>query len=156
MSGQAWTINSEHTKKAFLKSVTDAFEEHKYITYAAPRIGPDRSLDQNALLHVWLTEYAAHLLTKHKKEIAPGELEGIKRHAKGEYYRRYSHPFIIHVITNPKTGQARRDYTSSKSWKKGEMFHFLTWLQMTAAQDGLVLESKGQFAKLQREHEQQD
>jgi hypothetical protein len=39
---------------------------------------------------------------------------------------------------------------SSKNYKRGEMFLFLTWLQMTAANDGLVLESLGEYARLQR------
>ena len=46
--------------------------------------------------------------------------------------------------------QKKRDFTSSKDWKRGEMYHFLTWLQVTAAGDGLILESRGEYAELQR------
>lgn len=149
---EGWTINSSTSYKAFVADVARLFDEHKYITYSAPRIGPDRSLDQNALLHVWCTEYAAHLLTKHKKAVSAGELEGMKRIAKKRFYNHSGHPWLIHDMVNPFTRESRKEYTSSKSWKSGEMFVFLTWLQNVAAEGGLVLESKGKFSKLQREH----
>lgn len=152
---EGWTIDSKHTLQAFISNVTELWEEHKHITYGAPRIGPDRSIDQNALFHVWLTEYAAHLLNKTKKDVTKGEVEGMKRHVKREYCREFSSQFsckfIVHLVINPKTGETKRDYTSSKDWKQPEMYHVLTWLQMKAANDGLILESKGKFAKLKRE-----
>jgi len=42
-------------------------------------------------------------------------------------------------------------FRSSKDYKVGEMFLFLTWLQNFAAEDGIVLESRGQYQKLQKE-----
>lgn len=152
ISGESWPINSATSLKAFLADVERQYCEHKYITYSAPRIGADRSLDQNALFHVWCTEYAAHLLTKHKKSVTAGELEGMKRIAKKRFYQHSGHTWLIHDMVNPFTGESKKDYTSSKSWKRGEMFVVLTWLQNVAAEDGMVLESKGQFSKLQREH----
>jgi hypothetical protein len=156
MEGQIWTINSEHSLSAFLANVRALYDKHHYLTYPKPRIGPDRSLDQNALFHVWATEYAAHLLDKPKKEVTKGELAGMKRIAKQKYYRYSQEPWLIHEIVDPFSGESRRDFTSSKDWKTGEMFNFLTWFQMTAANDGLVLESKGKFSKLQKEAEGRD
>lgn len=152
--GQFHTVNSEHSLNAFLVNARALFEKHKYVTFPAPRIGPDRSLDQNALMHLWLTEYAAHLAKCDKREVTPGMLEGIKRTMKGGFYSYTNAAYMVHTVKCPKTGREKNDYTSSKSWKKGEMFDFLTWLQLQASYDGCVLESKGEYAKLQREQNQ--
>ena len=58
---------------------------------------------------------------------------------------------MIHVVTDPKSGKTKKDYTSSADWKTGEMYQVLTFLQMESANDGLILEAKGQYAKLKRE-----
>ena len=150
--GEFWVVNSLTSLAAFIKHATALFKEHGYVTFTW-RIGKDRSLDQNALLHVWCTEYAAHLLTRHKKEVSEGELEGMKRIAKKNAYGEHGWDWLIHEVVNPfNPEQKKKDYTSSRKWKKGEMFLFLTWLQAKAADDGLVLESKGEYAKLQREN----
>lgn len=151
--GESWTIKTEIHKAAFFKHVSDLLEEHGCVTYAKPRIGEDRSLSQNSLLHVWCTEYCAYLLKKDKRMLTDAELEGMKRIVKCRYYNYSGDRFMVHEIINPFNGNTKRDYTSSAKWKKGEMFRVLTWLQMTAANDGLVLESKGEFSKLQREQE---
>lgn len=148
MQGESWTVNSEHSYQAFIAHVRKLFDVHKYVTYGKPRIGADRSLDQNSLFHLWLTEYAAHLLDKDKKLVIEGELEGMKRTVKGTYYRTYGHAFMVHEIVCPKTKRSKKDYTSSASWKQGEMFAVLNYMQMMAAQDGLILESKGEHARL--------
>ena len=148
---QAWTTNSESTFSAFITNARKLYDEHKYLTWPAPRIGPDRSLNQNSLLHVWLTEYAAHLARVDKRDVCKGLLAGMKRATKGRYYAYSGESFMVHTITDPLTGRSKQDYTSSKDWKRGEMFAVLTWLQMEAANDGLILESKGEFNKLQRE-----
>lgn len=154
--GESFTINSEATKIAFSKYVSDLLSEHKYLTFSAPRIGADRSMDQNALFHVWATEYAAYRLRKDKRDVSDGELDGMKRIIKKHFTAAHSeaYGFMVYELVNPFTGEKKKDYTSSKTWKRGEMFMVLTWFQMVAAQDGLILESKGQFEKLQRkQHE---
>ena len=42
-------------------------------------------------------------------------------------------------------------FESSKDYKTGEMFLFLTWIQNHAAEDGCLLESRGQYQKFQRD-----
>lgn len=148
---EPFVVNSETALAAYLQKVRKDFMEHRYLTYPAPRIGPDRSLDQNALLHVWLTEFAAHLTPCHKSEVTAGMLEGIKRSVKQMFYRESGYDWMVHTVRCPLTGREKKDWSSSKSWKRGEMFMFLTWLQMFAATHGCILESKGQFQKLQRE-----
>lgn len=153
MAGESFTINSITSLSAFRKYTEDLFKEHGYITFSAPRIGADRSMDQNALLHVWITEYLALKLKKDKRDVSEGEKEGMKRIIKKEFTS--THPacyqWMVYLVINPLTGYSRKDYTSSKSWKRGEMYLVLTWFQMVAADEGIILESKGQFNKLQRE-----
>ncbi|NIB43783.1 hypothetical protein HBA55_29545 [Pseudomaricurvus alkylphenolicus] len=149
MSGD--TINSDTSLQVFINKVKGLYQKHKYITYKEPAIGPDRSLDQNSLFHVWLTEYAAHLLCKDKREVTPGEVAGMKRATKGRYYAYSGADFMVHVVTDPKTGRQKKDYTSSKNWKRGQMYAVLEWLQMEGANDGVLLEAKGEYAKLKRQ-----
>jgi len=147
---EAWIVNSDHSQAAFFASVKALRAEHGYITFGAPRIGKDRSLDQNALFHVWCTEYAAHLLKKDKRSISKGELAGMKFMVKKRFNVTSPNNFMTHDITDPFTGNTKKDYTSSKDWKVGEAFMVLEWLQLHAANDGLILESLGQYDKLKR------
>lgn len=149
--GEAWTVNDDRKLTAYVEHVRKLYCDHKYLTFPAPRIGADRSLDQNALMHVWLTEFCCHLARCHKDQVTDGMLEGIKRTMKGLFYKTYAYGWMIHDVTCVLTGRTKKDFTSSKDWKRGEMFIFLDWLQNFAATKGCILESKGEFAKLKRE-----
>jgi len=148
-SGNQWLVNSEHSKTAYKAQVDKWFEEHKYLTFPKPRIGKDRSLPQNALFHVFNTEWIAYKLGKPSNLVTKIELTGMKRTTKKLAYHHLRQDFLIHEITDYSTGQTKLDYTSSKDWKKGEMFMVLELMQNLAAEDGLILESKGEFKRLQ-------
>jgi len=150
--GEAFTVNSLQSKAAYHAYVDRRWEEDKWLTFDPPRVGEDRSISQNSLYHVWLTEFAAFLTPCHTKEVTPGMLDGIKRSTKGMFYRECGHEWMIHKVICPLTKREKPDYTSSASWLHGEMFLVLTWLQNFAGSQGCILESKGQFKKLQREH----
>lgn len=140
-----FVVNSEPSLRVFLGLVESAWRTHKWLTFSKPRIGEQRSLDQNALFHIWAREYAAHLLKKNPHHIKEGELDGMKRVLKSHCYRDNAWDFLIYEKINPFTGESKKDYRSTKHYKTGEMYLFLTWMQMKAATDGLVLESKGEF-----------
>ncbi len=145
-----WTVNSDTSETAYFAHIRAQRKEHGYLTISAARIGKDRSLDANALLHVWAREYTAHLLGKHTKKVTKGELAGFKRTAKIRYTQAHPNDFTVHTVECPFTRQEKRDYSSSADWKVSELFAFMEWLQLTAANDGLILESTGQYGKLQR------
>ncbi len=151
--GESWTINSDVSLKAFIANVQSLYSEHKYLTYGKPRIGIDRSINQNALFHVWCTEWIAHKLRIDKREVSKAELAGMKRTIKKMFL--LAHPesktWMVQVITDYTTGEQKKDYTSSADWKTGEMFMVLTFMQNEAANQGIILGSKGEFAKNQRE-----
>lgn len=153
MKPQPTTVNSEPSLIAYVAQVRDWYAQHKYVTFPPPRFGVTRSLDQNALFHVWLTLMSAHYLRKHRDDVTEGEREGMKRTVKREAL--LAHPewsaFMVHEIVNPKDPrQRKKEYTSSASWKSGEMYAVLTWMQLVAAGDGIILESRGEFAENQR------
>jgi hypothetical protein len=150
---ESWILNSDHTEAAFIFNLKKLREKHGYITFSKPRIGKDRSIDQNSLFHVWVTEYAAHLLKKSKKEVTKGELAGMKFEIKKRFNHHHVNNFMVHTVSNPLTSESKKDYTSSGDWKRGEMYMVMDWLQLYAANDGLVLEARGVFAKLKREGE---
>lgn len=153
MSGQAFVVNSEQRKQSYFDFVSKLLDEHKFLTFPRPRIGADRSLDQNSLFHVWLTEWIAYKLGKQKNLVSKRELAGIKRTVKKLAYLHLRQSFLIHEIVDYSTGETKKDYTSSSDWKRGEMYQVLELVQNLSAEDGLVLESKGEFKKLQSEAE---
>lgn len=147
------TVNSEPSFTAYCATIRKYYDEYHYLTFSEPRIGPDRSLDQNALLHVWAAECWFHYQSLPKGKIKSDEMESIKRSLKKMAYIENRWPWLLHTVVDVFDGnKSKKDYTSSKTWARGEMYMFLTWLQMRAANDGLILESKGEFNKLQREH----
>lgn len=151
--GEAWKVDSIQTRDAYIEQVKRWWDEHKYVTFPKPRFGVDRSLDQNALFHVFCTEWIAFKLGKHPKMVEKFELAGMKRTVKKMYLIAYpeSKSWMIHEIMDYTTGLKKKDYTSSKDWKRGEMYQVLTFMQNESANQGCILESKGEFAKNQRE-----
>lgn len=55
-----WTINSESSLQAFMGDVRELFRVNKYIKLTA-KLGKARSLDQNAISHVWYEQLAREL-----------------------------------------------------------------------------------------------
>lgn len=143
-------ICSEPSFIAAVASLRALYDEHRYITIPKPRIGRDRSLDQNSLFHKWLRDFAAHVFEIPKKQVSEGDLSGTKRAIKAAFYNETHEPWMIHKMRNPLTGEERIDYTSSASLKTGELHMLLNWFQLMAAERGLVLEALGQFERLQR------
>lgn len=107
-----------------------------------------RGLSQNAIFQTWAREFAAHVWQIPVDEVSEGDHEGAKRSFKQAYYQEYGFAFVVHKVRNPITGQQKMDFTSSAKWSTGEMFHFLTWLQRHAGNNGCILESKGEYQKL--------
>ena len=154
--GEAFTVNSEQSKAAYHRQIDIWWNDCKYLTFPAPRKGVDRSLDQNALFHVWCTEWIAYKLGKHPKAVTKPELAGMKRTAKKIFLiaNPESKEWMVQEIVDYSSGAKKKDYTSSADWKTGEMYMVLTFIQNCAAEDGLILESKGEVAKNQREAQQ--
>ena len=102
-----------------------------------------RSMDQNALYWVWVTEYACHLLNKTK--ITEEEKQAMSYTLKRHCYKETNWPFLLvdraDLFTNEKKPQA----ASTSDFSKHQMFDFMCWVQARAADDGLILESQGDY-----------
>lgn len=147
---EPYKCDSVPTKEAYKAQVDRWFDEYHHITFPPPRFGVDRSIDQNALFHVWITEIAAYLTPCHKKQVTKGMVNGTKRTIKRMYHQYSQAAWMIEIVECPITKQKKKDYTSSADWKRGEIFLVLNFMQLWAAIEGLILESKGEHAALTR------
>lgn len=152
MSGQKWLIRNDFQLEQFVSNVRDLFAQHKRLVFSPPEMGAGRSLDQNALFHVWMREYAGHLTKTAPNLVPTGVIEGMKRHCKVMFYNETRANWIMTNIVNPKTGQSKKDVVSTKHLSKSHMFEFMEWIQASAANDGLILESKGEYQELLEKH----
>ena len=153
MTDCEFTVNSAGTLAEAHKWLDNNFKAEGFTRYKC-RHGRSASLPMNALLHVWLTELAAHFAKCDPKEASANMLEGMKRSAKGFCYRETAWSWLVCDVFCPMTHRSKVDYTSSSSWAKGEKSDFLNWLQAFAAQHGCILESNGEFAELKKaQHE---
>jgi len=105
-----------------------------------------RSLDQNSLLQVWARQYVCHLLAVEKPSDA--ELEAMKVTLKRSCYAENGWSWLIEDVKDLFTGESSKRLKSSADYDVGEMHSFLDWVQRKAANDGLILESLGEFQEL--------
>lgn len=114
-----------------------------------------RSLDQNALFHVWCEQYASYLTGQDLKKLYYKDrnklIDEMKLSAKRKYYAETGNSFLLEVKKDLFTGKEHTFPRSSSEYGVSEMYHFMEWLQNIAATDGLILESKGQYLELKQE-----
>lgn len=142
-------VNSERTRDEMIDNVYRLFDQHKFVTF---EWSTDAAcgLPQMALFHIWLRQYAAHILRISKHDVTEPIVEGMKKNVKKQYYVETSARFIVQQIVDPwAPDRIKLAYTSCAKWKRGEMYQVMNWLQMKAAEDGLVLESKGEYKDIQ-------
>jgi len=159
-------VNSEASNALFHKEIDANFAKHKHTTYEW-RHGTERSLDANALLHIWLLEYGCFLAGLNTKglesKIREGIIEGVKQAAKKKFYEEFRYSWMIYYKIPPvqkswKTFWKKKnvnptkklEFRSSRKYKVAEMFEFMTWLQATALNDDCLLESTGEYQKRQK------
>jgi len=108
-----------------------------------------RSIEQNALFQVWARQFAAHLKGSH--DVTDDEHEDTKYTLQRACYAATGWDFLIEVrrdLLKGKDGPPGRKSTAKLS--PGEMFQFMEWVQMLAAEKGLILEAHGEYADLQQ------
>jgi hypothetical protein len=106
-----------------------------------------RSIDQNALLHVWSRDFARHVLDRAK--VTSEEQEAMRITLQRHCYADTGWAWLIDHHPDLFTGETKPSRRSTTKFSKGEMFKFLSWIQARAADHGLVLESLGEYAELQ-------
>ena len=154
---QPFVINGDQAEEKYFAFIRDLRKEHPYLIVKYPRFGEKRSLDQNALFHCFIFEMAAHYFKTEPDDLTSLQLFAMKRSVKvnclleNPNFREW---LITENIPDPiggKKGEERKKdgYASSADWGRDGMYHVLTWMQVRAAWDGLMLESKGKFEERQ-------
>lgn len=151
---KSYPINSEASKIAFYATVDKLYQEHKYITFSAPRIGADRSLSSNALSHCWYN-YADKMLSEQigtSRNFCKLHFGiPILRAEDNEFRVMYGQVIMSHAYETKLSIMKYLPVTSLMS--REQMARYLTAVQVHYAENhGLVLESKGEFAKHQRQN----
>lgn len=152
MSGESWTINSDHTEAAFIRHVKTLREQHKYITFSAPRVGADRSLSVNALSHVWysfcdkmLSEPVGTARNFCKLHFGVPLLRGEDEKFRAAYDQ------VIKPLGYPQKLSIMTYWPVTSLMSREQMTRYLDAVQMHYAEShGLVLESRGEYAALKR------
>ncbi len=138
-------VNSDASLERFLAQARSAYEQGRYIIFTWKQ-GKDASMPQKALLHIWLDDYACHLLRKRRRELSKADRAAMKRSAKVRYYNDCHQDWIIEEIADPFSPDKKRwEPTSIADWSQAQCTEFMSWLQALAANDGLILESKGKY-----------
>ena len=151
---KSFTINSPASLAAFKSNADQLYQEHKYITFSAPRIGADRSLSSNALSHCWYN-YADKMISdqigtsRNYCKLHFGI--PILRAEDDEFRAMYGQVIMSHSYETKLNIMRYLPVTSLMS--REQMARYLTAVQVHYAEaHGLVLESKGEFAKHQRQN----
>jgi len=143
-------VNSERSRDEFIDQVYRNFDNDKHTTYEW-RAGAEDTTKQKALFHIWIKDYAAFLLKMPKDYVTKEIIAGTKKEIKKRFYQETANKFMVHDTVDPwHPDGCKKAYTSSSDWSPGEMYLVLNWLQIKAGQDGLLLESKGRYAKNKR------
>ena len=117
------------------------------VKWVATRYRATRSMSQNALFHVWVGQFACHLLNKDKA--TPKDMEDMKNTLQGHCYQQTSWEWLIEIPLDLFTGAEKPPKRrSTTKLDKGEMHMYMNWVQAQAADRGLILESTGEYAEL--------
>tara|TARA_R110000796_G_scaffold3796_8_gene14630 strand:+ start:101 stop:544 length:444 start_codon:yes stop_codon:yes gene_type:complete len=147
MSGQFWLVkNKEQLQERlvfFSDWVIENWDWEKPLTWKAEPYDPKRSLDQNALMHVWMREIATHFSAK-----MPVTTDEIKTLMKYKFLGTRD----IVVGSTVIAGQV----VETSSLKKGEMMRFMDEVYDWANDHGVRLSNPkdSEYMKLrQRQNE---
>lgn len=144
---QYWQVSNQEQLTNLIEFQTQALLAGKHLTYKIGKPESARSQSQNALFQVWAREYACHLLNQHK--VTEEQQEDMKYTLQRHCYAEMGWDYLISRNADLFTGEEKPARAPTKRFGVGEMHQFLNWVQMKAANDGLILESKGEYKELQ-------
>lgn len=151
MAEKKFTVCSVQTAAQMMKIVEENFAKDRYTIYTI-KSGPMSSMPQLALCHIWLRQWIAHIYHKKESDVTNEELEDFKRKAKTKYYQETGESFAMAWMYDAMAPEKKSlQPTSIGDWQQGECFAFMEWMQLKAAEGGLILESRGEHKKLKQE-----
>lgn len=143
-------VNSIRSKERMQQIIEEEFQNGRYVVFEW-HYGELATINQKKLIHVWFAEWAAFILHKNVEDVSVEEAAAIKRKVKSAYYHETAAEWmasIIRELTPPY--RLATEYTSIAKWTPAQCFSVMEWMQATAANAGLVLESKGEFAEMKK------
>lgn len=143
-------VNSASSARRMQEIVLELFDKEKYVTFTWST-GPLSSMPQKALLHIWLRTTVSRLVKCAEKDVSVEEVESLKRTLKAYFYHETAAEWMMTQMRElVPPYRTRSEYSSSSKWTRGQMYEFLTWFQMWAANRGIVLESSGEYAEMRK------
>jgi hypothetical protein len=146
-----YLVNSRRTCELMKLQVEQAFSEGKYIRFQWETGEPIKQ-EQLALFHIWLRKWVGHNFHKTDDEVSKHEIEKFKQEVKEQYYQETGAYWMVETVPDKLSANGQRvRMTSAASWSNGEAFKIMEWMQMKAAERGLILESTGEHQKLKEQ-----
>ena len=153
MQGQFFKIDSPDQIAPRLEFLSEWLREHwnweKPVCLQPQPYRQNRKLSQNALYQVWAREFAAHTLKKAKAEVTDLEHKAMKITLQRHGYAA-GMKYLVIMVADLFTGTEKPQRRSTSDLDTGEMFAYMEWVQATAAEQGLILESTGEYDELRR------
>jgi len=134
----------------FLRSISELIDKKEAFKVKVTGMS-NRSLSQSALLHIWVREYAAWRFKVPLKSIQKSDVDDAKIILKQAAYNNADYRWLCKRVTNHDTGISALVLKSTSEYDKGEMFMFMEFVQAFAAQQGVALETLGEFGRLKDE-----
>lgn len=148
MAENKYTVYSVRTCAEFLKIAEALFEKDGYVAFSW-KCGPTSSMPQKALIHIWFKKWVAFMFKKPEDMVTENEINAMKRSVKARYYHATGAAFMVEELVDPLAPSKKRtEYTSIADWSPGECYAVMEWMQIEAAERGLILESIGEHKKL--------
>lgn len=143
------TVYNTDTSKAQAKHMLNDFLlEHGKCSMKLTK-GDRRRLSQNNLFQHWARKYAAFIKGCDPKSIDEQTHERTKTGLKLRCYLNTGWRFMVNSFKDDSCSEPYLVPKSSAELEVGEMFSFMEWLQVYAAEQGLILESQGEYLKRQ-------
>jgi len=148
------TVHDRESVSRLAQSLNKILEKCPFVEVAYSSTGMKvedlnlSSLPQKALKAIWIRELCASVFKKKPSEISEAEYEGMNRYLKLKCSAATNQSYLLREIVNPGNGESKKEVTSAAKWSTGEMTFFLEWVQQYAAEQGIILEAKGEFKDL--------
>lgn len=146
-----FTVMSVRSCVQMQEIVEREFDKGKYVVFSW-KSGNTSSMGQKALIHIWFRQWMAVIGKKKEKDVGEEEIEAIKRKIKALYYHATAAEFMIVRLRDPMHPDKEViEYSSIGKWTPGECFSVMEWMQLKAAEQNIILESKGEFQNNKRQ-----
>ena len=128
-----WVVNSDNTKAAFLKHMSDMYDQHKYLTVEI-RKGKPRTGQQNNALHLYLSRLSVamneagldmkQVLSHH--DLIPWDVKGLN--AKEKLWKPIQEALLgVESTTKPKASEYAEIYDTLNSFMSREYGLSIQW-----------------------------